>query len=242
MKSVTAKVITISSQLLVVSLFLILIFSGRGNNESLTISNNNFDKMADKTSILFKREEVLLGVNTDIIIPLDDESKEEDSKDGKDDAEVEEEIKVEEKEENKNETKQEEAVPEPPVVSPSGLFYDREVLRTEVGNLTGYGANCYGCSGITASGHNLIDSMYYDDSEFGTVRILAADKEFPFYSIFRVSDVPGMEPFIGIVLDRGGNVGFDRGTLFDLAYTNESDPNLIHLTKNVKFELLRNGR
>ena len=239
MKSVTAKVITISSQLLVVSLFLILIFSGRGNNESLTISNNNFDKMADKTSILFKREEVLLSVNTDIIIPLDDESKEEDSKDGKDDAEVEEEIKVEE---NKNETKQEEAVPEPPVVSPSGLFYDREVLRTEIGNLTGYGANCYGCSGITASGHNLIDSMYYDDSEFGTVRILAADKEFPFYSIFRVSDVPGMEPFIGIVLDRGGNVGFDRGTLFDLAYTNESDPNLIHLTKNVKFELLRNGR
>ena len=130
----------------------------------------------------------------------------------------------------------------PPVVSPSVLFYDREVLRTEVGNLTGYGANCDGCSGITASGHNLIDSIYYNDSEFGTVRILAADKEFPFYSIFRVSDVPGMEPFIGIVLDRGGNVGFDRGTLFDLAYTNESDPSLIHLTKNVKFELLRNGR
>ena len=239
MKSVTAKVITISSQLLVVSLFLILIFSDRGNNESLTISNNNFDKMADKTSILFKREEVLLNVNTDIIIPLDDESKEENSKD---DVKVEEEIKVEEKEENKNEIKQEEVVSVPPVVSPSVLFYDREVLRTEVGNLTGYGANCDGCSGITASGHNLIDSIYYNDSEFGTVRILAADKEFPFYSIFRVSDVPGMEPFIGIVLDRGGNVGFDRGTLFDLAYTNESDPSLIHLTKNVKFELLRNGR
>jgi len=195
--------------------------------------------MADKTSILFKREEVLLSVNDSIIVPLDDESKEEDSKD---DVKVEEEIKVEEKEENRNETKQEEFVPEPPVVSPSGLFYDRQVLRTEIGNLTGYGADCYGCSGITASGHNLIDSMYYDDSEFGTVRILAADKEFPFYSIFRVSDVPGMEPFIGIVLDRGGNVGFDRGTLFDLAYTNESDPSLIHLTKNVKFELLRNGR
>ena len=239
MKSVTAKVITISSQLLVVSLFLILIFSGRGNNENLTISNNNFDKMADKTSILFKREEVLLSVNDSIIVPLDNESKEEDSKD---DVKVEEEIKVEEKEENRNETKQEEFVPEPPVVSPSGLFYDRQVLRTEIGNLTGYGADCYGCSGITASGHNLIDSMYYDDSEFGTVRILAADKEFPFYSIFRVSDVPGMEPFIVIVLDRGGNVGFDRGTLFDLAYTNESDPSLIHLTKNVKFELLRNGR
>lgn len=240
MKSVTAKVITISSQLLVVSLFLILIFSGRGNNECLTISNNNFDKMADKTSILFKREEVLLSVNDSIIVPLDDESKEEDSKDD---------VKVEEKEENRNETKQEEVIPEPPVVSPSGLFYDRQVLRTEIGNLTGYGADCYGCSGITASGHNLIDSMYYDDSEFGTVRILAADKEFPFYSIFRVSGISGMDPFIAIVLDRGSTVGIENCrspqgclTMFDLAFATESDPNIIGKTANVTFELLRNGR
>ena len=233
MKSVTVKVITISSQLLVVSLFLILIFSGRGNNESLTISNNNFDKMADKTSILFKREEVLLSVNDSIIVPLDDESKEEDSKDD---------VKVEEKEENRNETKQEEVIPEPPVVSPSGLFYDREVLRTEIGNLTGYGADCAGCSGITSTGHNLYEDIYYDDNEYGSVRILAADGIFPFYSIFRVSGISGMDPFIAIVLDRGSTVGIDRGTLFDLAYTNESDPSLIHLTKNVKFELLRNGR
>ncbi len=64
------------------------------------------------------------------------------------------------------------------------LFYDREILNTVVGNLTGYGANCYGCSGYTAAGHNLNESMYYDDNEFGTVRILAADPSFPFYSIF----------------------------------------------------------
>lgn len=194
MKNVTVKVITISSQLLVVTLFLTLVFSGGTNNQNITIGNNNFDKMADKTMTLFKSEELLLISDT------------------------------------------------PTTPSSSGLFYDREVLNTVVGNLTGYGANCYGCSGYTAAGHNLNESMYYDDNEFGTVRILAADPSFPFYSIFRISNVPGMDDFIGIVLDRGGNVGFNRGTLFDLAFINEKDPGIIGLTPNVKFEMLRNGK
>lgn len=194
MKNVTVKVITISSQLLVVTLFLTLVFSGGTNNQNITIGNNNFDKMADKTMTLFKSEELLLSsVDTSVVVPLDDAT--------------------------------------------SG-----EILNTVVGNLTGYGANCYGCSGYTAAGHNLNESMYYDDNEFGTVRILAADPSFPFYSIFRISNVPGMDDFIGIVLDRGGNVGFNRGTLFDLAFINEKDPGIIGLTPNVKFEMLRNGK
>jgi len=202
MKNVTVKVITISSQLLVVTLFLTLVFSGGANKQNITIGNNNFDKMADKTMTLFKSEELLLSsVDTTPVVP---------------------------------ET--------PTTPSSSGLFYDREVLNTVVGNLTGYGANCYGCSGYTAAGHNLNESMYYDDNEFGTVRILAADPSFPFYSIFRISNVPGMDDFIGIVLDRGGNVGFNRGTLFDLAFINEKDPGIIGLTPNVKFEMLRNGK
>lgn len=202
MKNVTVKVITISSQLLVVTLFLTLVFSGGTNNQNITIGNNNFDKMADKTMTLFKSEELLLSsVDTAPVI---------------------------------SDT--------PTTPSSSGLFYDREVLNTVVGNLTGYGANCYGCSGYTAAGHNLNESMYYDDNEFGTVRILAADPSFPFYSIFRISNVPGMDDFIGIVLDRGGNVGFNRGTLFDLAFINEKDPGIIGLTPNVKFEMLRNGK
>ena len=60
MKNVTVKVITISSQLLVVTLFLTLVFSGGANNQNITIGNNNFDKMADKTMTLFKSEEFFL--------------------------------------------------------------------------------------------------------------------------------------------------------------------------------------
>lgn len=202
MKNVTVKVITISSQLLVVTLFLTLVFSGGTNNQNITIGNNNFDKMADKTMTLFKEEATEEPV-VDTTPVISDT---------------------------------------PTTPSSSGLFYDREILNTVVGNLTGYGANCYGCSGYTAAGHNLNESMYYDDNEFGTVRILAADPSFPFYSIFRISNVPGMDDFIGIVLDRGGNVGFNRGTLFDLAFINEKDPGIIGLTPNVKFEMLRNGK
>ena len=76
MKNVTVKVITISSQLLVVTLFLTLVFSGGTNNQNITIGNNNFDKMADKTMTLFKSEELLLSsVDTSVVVPLDDDTK-----------------------------------------------------------------------------------------------------------------------------------------------------------------------
>ena len=81
MKNVTVKVITISSQLLVVTLFLTLVFSGGANNQNITIGNNNFDKMADKTMTLFKSEELLLSsVDTSVVVPLDDDTKKEEIK------------------------------------------------------------------------------------------------------------------------------------------------------------------
>lgn len=199
MKKITTMVITVSSQLLVVFVFLFLLFGTVGSNKNVTIiANNNFNKMADRTLVLFEEEK-----------------KEEDKK-----VEVKEEIVV---------------TPEP------NLFYDRAVIKTEVGTITGYGPDCAGCSGITASGHNLHESIYYNDLEFGTVRILAADKSIPFYSIFRVSNIPGMDPFLAIVLDTGGNVGYGKGTLFDLAHANEQN-GVLPKTSNVTFEMLRSGK
>lgn len=199
MKKITTMVITVSSQLLVVFVFLFLLFGTVGSNKNVTIiANNNFNKMADRTLVLFEEEK-----------------EEEDKK-----VEVKEKIVV---------------TPEP------NLFYDRAVIKTEVGTITGYGPDCAGCSGITASGHNLHESIYYNDLEFGTVRILAADKSIPFYSIFRVSNIPGMDPFLAIVLDTGGNVGYGKGTLFDLAHANEQN-GVLPKTSNVTFEMLRSGK
>ena len=56
MKKIAAKIITISSQLLVASVFLFLLFSGEtrnSNDRSVVVNNNNFNKMADKTLFLF---------------------------------------------------------------------------------------------------------------------------------------------------------------------------------------------
>ena len=228
MKKITAKVITISSQILVVSIFLVLLFSSKGSNNKLVIVNNNFDKMADSTLSLFKEEEMLTSASSDdVIVSLaDDEEQDEESK-----------AVVKEKEPTPEQTKLEEKQPM------LNLFYDNPVIGDPYyGKLTGYGPDCYGCTtGCTRTGHNLYNSIYYEDSEYGTVRILAADPSFGKYAIFRVSNVPGMDPFIGIVLDTGGNVGFGKGTLFDLAFATEKDPDIIGLTKNVKFELLREG-
>lgn len=227
MKKITIKVITISSQLLVVFVFLFLLFGTMGSNKNVvTVNNDNFDKMADRTLVLFEKEEKV-DLSDDTLEPLDDEN-----------TKVLEEVE-ETKEEDIKATEEEKVVP---VVTPSvDLFYDREVIKTEVGTITGYGPDCYGCSGMTASGHNLWESIYYDDSEYGTVRILAADKSIPFYSIFRVSNIPGMDPFIAIVLDTGGNVGYGRGTLFDLAFESEQGE-VVPKTPNVTFEMLRSGK
>lgn len=236
MKKITAKVITISSQLLIVGLFLLSLFVGKGSNDKLlTISNNNFEKMAETTSSLFKQEEMMFTQLDDSVVVVLEDNTEKDILEEEKDEVKQEETKEEIKKENNvvvEETKQEET-------NTSNL--EATVLETHVGNLTGYGADCYGCSGITSSGFDLRETMYYEDPEYGTVRILAADPMFSFYSIFRIN-VPGMEPFIGIVLDRGGNVGYGKGTLFDLAYISENDPNLIGLTRNVTFELLRSGK
>ncbi len=250
MKKIAAKVITISSQLLVASVFLFLLFSndtGNGNDKSVVVNNSNFNKMADKTLFLFnslenKKEET----DSSVVVELTS-------------ADVVEEPKVEEnikQETVKEEVKEESPKDEETNVTPLNPdFSDRTALETFTGSLTGYGPDCYGCGGRTSTGYDLRENIYYDDTEYGTIRIVAADKYFPFYSIIRISNVQGMEPFIAIVLDRGGNVGWHRnsetgeimfnsqkGTLFDLAFTTEKDPNILGKTNNVKFEVLRSGK
>lgn len=227
MKKITTMVITVSSQLLVVFVFLFLLFGTVGSNKNVTIiANNNFNKMADRTLVLFEEEKKNESSTDDTVVPLEDEK-----------TKVQEVVEEKEEEEDKKVEVKEEIVvtPEP------NLFYDRAVIKTEVGTITGYGPDCAGCSGITASGHNLHESIYYNDLEFGTVRILAADKSIPFYSIFRVSNIPGMDPFLAIVLDTGGNVGYGKGTLFDLAHANEQN-GVLPKTSNVTFEMLRSGK
>ena len=121
------------------------------------------------------------------------------------------------------------------------------------GSTTGYGANCVGCSGNVACStsygtHNLIsDGIYYNDSTFGNVRIIAASfSKFSCGSIIEI-DNGIMEPFMGIVLDTGGAMRdeWNNGNvLVDIAFSSEDSSEINSATNrsgNVKFKVYRNG-
>lgn len=123
-----------------------------------------------------------------------------------------------------------------------------------VGKMTGYGADCAGCSSTgtvsckTKNGlsHSLRNNgTTYKDDEYGNVRIIAADlSEFPCGTIINV-DNPSLGEFTAIVLDTGGAMQRDwaNGIVhMDLAFLSESDPSLYLATSsNVKYSVQRWG-
>ena len=254
MNKITVKVITISSQILVVSLFLLSLFIGKGNNNKVTVVyNDNFDKMADRTLFLFEKEELMTSdVDESQVVVLEDTTAfdlplEEDKVLETDSAET---IETDALQDLEEETE-------------SSIVESDSVIETYTGTLTGYGPDCVGCGNpntgkvSTASGYhvaNFIDgsiapafTITYNDSEYGEVRIVAADDSIPFYSIVRITVPHWDEAVIAIVLDRGSTVGFEncrssKGCLtqFDLLYPTETES--LGKTKNVKFELLRRGK
>lgn len=122
---------------------------------------------------------------------------------------------------------------------PKDLISER-VIDTFVGQLTGYGPNCSGCSGRTASGYDVSNgNIYFDDTFYGDVRIVAADKKFKLGTIVRITASNVFEsPIVAIVLDRGGLI---KGNKFDLLYDTENSTKSIGNQKNVTYEVLRYG-
>lgn len=115
-----------------------------------------------------------------------------------------------------------------------------DVLEIQLGKLSRYGPDCYLCTGYLAYGLYVgSGTIYYNDNYYGNVRILAGDKSYPFGTIVRVSY--DMESFLGIILDRGGSIGFNGKALFDLLYPNEYLANKDGVNYNTKFEILRYG-
>lgn len=125
-----------------------------------------------------------------------------------------------------------------------------------VGKMTGYGPDCPGCSKVgnvackTKSGtkHSLIyNGIYYQDDEYGEVRILAAARTaFPCGTIIEIDN--GINPpFLGVVLDGGTSMqkAWDNhGSVWiDLAYASQSDARNTTTPggSNIKFNIKRYG-
>ena len=120
----------------------------------------------------------------------------------------------------------------------SGLY---NPLYTFTGELTGYAGDCPLCSGYLACPPrtNVLEKgIYYEDSTYGTVRIVASSRNYPCGTIlkFNVSKLSS-EPIIAIVLDRG--VG---GNNIDLLTESQSyAAKKVGRVRNLEFEVLREG-
>lgn len=86
------------------------------------------------------------------------------------------------------------------------------------GTMTAYGPDCVGCGGILACSprHDARNgNIYHHDKNYGKMRVIAGDRRIPCGTVIKVSGVRGSEPFLAIVLDRGGVI---KETLFDLLF------------------------
>lgn len=108
-----------------------------------------------------------------------------------------------------------------------------------VGKLTHYGPDCalcggyLGCNGQYAKNGNI----YYNDKEYGTVRIVASSKILPCGSIIRIN-VDAYDPngMYAIVLDRGVSPG-----IIDLLKTSQQAISPVRTVNNVVFDIVRYG-
>lgn len=115
------------------------------------------------------------------------------------------------------------------------------VLAEEIVNISHYGHDCYGCtSGHTASGYYIGDGrIYYQDSTFGSVRVVAADYKYPLGTILRLGYQGST--ITAIVLDRGGGIGDGKKFQIDLLATNNSSAYELGIVQNAHLEVLRLG-
>lgn len=112
-------------------------------------------------------------------------------------------------------------------------------INTFTGDLTGYIYNCPLCSGRLACNSKLDLSnglINYEDSIYGSVRIVASSTNLSCGSIVRMySDRLSTEPILAIVLDRGV-----RGNALDLLTENVDAARIVGRS-SITYDVLRIG-
>lgn len=106
-----------------------------------------------------------------------------------------------------------------------------------IGKLTHYGPDCVlcggklGCNGQDARNGNI----WYEDSEYGKIRIVASSKTLVCGSIIRIN-IDEYDNMYAIVLDRGVGTG-----VIDLLKESEISNSPVRTLSKVKFDIIRYG-
>ena len=112
-----------------------------------------------------------------------------------------------------------------------------QVKQTKNYKLTHYGPDCKGCSGNTASGYKVNNTIYYNDSSYGKLRIVAMCSNIPLYSVIKIHNYKLGGDVTAIVLDRG--VGCST---IDLLVESERKSSQLGIQNNVSIDILRRGK
>ena len=114
------------------------------------------------------------------------------------------------------------------------------VIERVNGTISAFSPYCNGCGGYVASGKDVRNgNIYYSDSTYGTVRIVAGDSSYPFGTIVKLNLNGGS--IYAVVLDRGGSIGKGRHRMWDLLFSTEREAYAFGLAYNVEAEILRLG-
>ena len=125
----------------------------------------------------------------------------------------------------------------------NSLLKKYTAIETLNGNISAFTPYCSdGCHGYTASGLFIGNNIYYEDKDYGIVRIVAGDKSYPFGTIVRFNNLSYFDDDIyAIVLDRGGAVGKGRKVLFDLLFETEKEASNFGIARKIDCDILRLG-
>ena len=167
----------------------------------ISIISANYIKTPSK-SVIAKSEALTTYLTTNYFAKeeeTDNSSEEEESVEEKEETTKEEpveEVKTKEKVEEKKQIKEPVKTEEPKkketksntkeeVKQEDKPSSKEKVIEKLTGSLAGYGPDCYGCTSFrTASGKYIGDgNIYYEDKEFGKIRIVAGDKSYPYGTI-----------------------------------------------------------
>ena len=110
------------------------------------------------------------------------------------------------------------------------------------GQMTAYKATCVGCTGRVACppGQDVRNgNIWYNDPNYGQIRILAADPNIPCGTIVKMSNVTfSNDEIFGIVLDRGGAI---KGNIMDFLMDESEDMDTVGRQFDVNYEVVRWG-
>ena len=105
--------------------------------------------------------------------------------------------------------------------------------KTYYMKISHYSQYCNGCTGVTAAGINIRNSIYYQG-----MRVIAADTSIiPLWSIVEMHLPTGVQK--AIVLDRGGAI---KGNKIDLLVSSTKEAYKLGVYRNVKLVVIRNGK